>query len=135
MASALMERVAQERHLPLEVASAGVSPVEGMRPSRETRELMQREGIDVSEHRAVRLTDEMIRQADLILVMEWFHRSWIVDRDPSSLAKVFLLTEYGQAERDGREIPDPIGKPMEVYEVCFATIKEAVERIAKTVCA
>ncbi len=134
MAWALLDRIARERHLPIEVSSAGVSPVDGMRPSRETRELLLREGIDVSEHRAVRLTEEMIREADVMLVMERFHRSWIIDHDPSALTKTFLLTDYGQAGGETREIIDPISKPMEVYEVCLATIKEAVERVAKTVC-
>ena len=31
------------------------------------------------------------------------------------------------------EIPDPIGKPLEVYETCLATIREAVERVVKYV--
>ncbi len=133
MAAALLEQAARERHLPIEVSSAGVSPVDGMRPSRETRDLLLREGIDVSEHRAARLTEEMIQQADLILVMERFQKSWVIDREPSALSRVFLMTEYGQGG-EAREIPDPIGKPLEVYEVCFTTIKEAVDRVVKAVC-
>ena len=49
--------------------------------------------------------------------------------------KVHLLKSYGLAPHEvtGQpSVPDPIGKPLEVYEVCFAEIREAVERLAKS---
>ena len=49
--------------------------------------------------------------------------------------KAHLLMPYGlqPGELLGPPgIPDPIGKPLEVYEVCFAEIREAVARVAKS---
>jgi protein-tyrosine-phosphatase len=81
------------------------------------------------------LKDEAIRQAQLIFVMEQLHLEEVLRRVPESKGKTFLLKSYGMADASSAGDPnihDPIGKPMEVYEVCFATIREAIERVAKT---
>jgi protein-tyrosine-phosphatase len=77
----------------------------------------------------------MIQAADLVFVMEQFHAEEVVRRVPNAKGKVHLLKSYGLAPREGGDnpnIPDPIGKPLEVYEVCFAEIRDAVERVAKS---
>ena len=118
---------------PIDVASAGIFAIEGMLPSKETLKLLQHEGVDLSNHMARGVTDEMIRQTDLIFVMEQFHLDEVLRRAPPAKGRVFLLKRFGVSNAsadDNPHIPDPIGKPMEVYEVCFATIREAVERVA-----
>ncbi|MBI3319675.1 MAG: low molecular weight protein arginine phosphatase [Candidatus Omnitrophica bacterium] len=121
-------------HEPIEVDSAGVFAIEGMSPTRETLTLLQQEGVDLSSHMARPVTLEMVRQADLIFVMEPFHLSELLRRVPEVKGRAQLLKTYGLSDPSKAGDPgisDPIGKPMEVYEVCFATIREAVERIAK----
>ena len=121
---------------PIEVVSAGVFAIEGMSPSRETLKLLQHAGVDLAGHMAQGLTDEMIRQAELVLVMEPFHREEILRRLPEAAGKTHLLKQFGvpeTAESLAAGIPDPIGKPMEVYEACLAIIQEAVERVAQHV--
>jgi len=111
------------------IASAGVSAIPGFRPTQETIEVMAREGVDVSGHLSQRLTPEMIKQADLILVMEHWHKDQILRLVPAAKTKVFLLKEYADASGGNElEIPDPIAKPMDVYEKCLQAIKECVER-------
>ena len=65
--------------------------------------------------------------------MEIFHQEEILRRFPDAKNKAHLLKTFqlGSSEADyGRPgIPDPIGKPMEVYEVCCAEIRKAVERV------
>jgi len=60
-----------------------------------------------------------------------------VRRVPEAASKVFFLRTFGvdpsTAASLDAGILDPIGKPLEVYEVCFSTIKEAVERVVKHV--
>jgi protein-tyrosine phosphatase len=51
----------------IRVSSAGVSAINGLRPTPETVEAMKREGVDVSDIQSRYLTDEMIREADLVL--------------------------------------------------------------------
>ena len=117
------------------VESAGVFAIEGMAPTRETQRVLQDTGVDCSGHQARTLTNEMIEHADLILVMEQFQVEEALRRFPSAKEKVHLLKSYGLAPHEvagAPNIPDPIGKPLEVYEVCFAEIREAVERVAKS---
>jgi len=110
---------------PIEVLSAGVFALDGMPASKETITLLQREGVDASGHMSRALSNEHLRSAALIFVMEPFHRDEILRRAPDAKLKVRLL-------KDDRGVPDPIGKPLEVYESCFAMIKESVERVAQT---
>jgi protein-tyrosine-phosphatase len=118
----------------IEVSSAGVSAIDGLRPSFETVEVMKRAGIDVSGFESRSLTDDMIMDADLILVMAANHMSDIIARIPEAASKTHILKQYGRRDnsyiRLGMDISDPIGKPMEVYEYTRDEIKREVDRIA-----
>lgn len=117
------------------VESAGAFAIDGMSPTRETQRVLQDIGVDCSSHRARVLTADIIRAADLIFVMEPFQGEEVVRRAPGADAKVHLLKPFGLAADEWHgspAIPDPIGKPLEVYEVCFSEIREAVERVAKS---
>jgi protein-tyrosine phosphatase len=97
--------------------------------------VLQTVGIYCSAHRARPVSADMIEQADLILVMESFQTDEILRRIPSAKSKVHLLKSFGLASPpDGErlDIPDPIGKPLEVYEVCFEEIREAIGRVVKS---
>ena len=107
--------------------------INGMSASKETVRLLQREGMDYSAHMARGLTREMVDQADVIFVMERLHVDEVLRCAPAAQSKVHLLKTFGVPEPaagDDANIPDPIGKPLEVYEACFATIREAVARVA-----
>ena len=117
------------------VESAGVFAVDGMGATRETQWVLLEVGVDASAHRARVLTPAMVQEADLIFVMEPFQGDEVLRRLPEARGKVHLLKPYGLAEGEAQgpaAIPDPIGKPMEVYEVCFTEIREAVERVARS---
>ena len=128
MAKGLLKKVLAGRDI--QVASAGVSAIPGFRPTKETIEVMAKEGIDVSGHLSQRLTADMVHRADLILVMEHWHKEQILRLAPSAKSKVFLLKEYAdQSDGSEVEIPDPIAKPQEVYERCLQLIKECIEKV------
>ena len=121
---------------PVDVASAGVFAIDGMSPSRETLRLLAQEGVDMTAHMARGLSPDMARQAAMIFVMELFQLEEIVRRVPDVKDKVFLLKTFGlgdAAKRVDINIPDPISRPREVYEACFATIRDAVERVADAI--
>ncbi len=134
MAKGLFKKRLRDRS-DIMILSAGVGALPGMRPTQETIDIMARHGIDVSTHLSQRLTDEMVEQADLILVMERGHKSEILKRVPGAKKKVFLLREYAEnasvSPRIDIEVPDPIAKPADVYESCFRMIQESVEGVIK----
>ena len=117
------------------VESAGVFAIEGMSATREALRVLQDIGVDGSAHRARGLAPDLVRSADLIFVMEQFQLEEVIRRFPETLGKAQLLKPYGLRPDElvgNPNIPDPIGKPLEIYEVCFAEIREAVERVAKS---
>ena len=68
--------------------------------------------------------------------MERLHKQEILNRVPKAKKKVFLLREYAgvpAGEVTDIEVPDPISKPMDVYESCFTVIREAVDGVVKKI--
>ena len=136
MAQGLMQQALARlgRH-EVQVDSAGIFAIEGMSPTRETLNVLLSVGVDASHHRAHGIRTEQVEAADLILIMERFQADEVLRRFPDANQKAHLLKPYGLpagALMGSPSIPDPIGKPLEVYEVCFAEIREAVERVAKS---
>lgn len=123
MAEAYFKKRLAEQELTAEAESAGVSPLEGMRPTEEAKKVLLRESIQLDDHIARKLTKEMVDKADSVYVMDDFHKRYILDNFPGVGDKIKLLAPYN--------IIDPIGKPLEVYERVFEEIKEGVERIIK----
>ena len=119
----------------IKVSSSGICAPDGFPPMRETIEAMKREGVDVSGLQSRSLTDEMIRDSDLILVMAVHHMYDIVKRVPQAAFKTHILKQYGRRDDSPAcgdlDISDPIGKPMEVYEYILGEIKREVDRIAR----
>lgn len=117
----------------IRVISAGTSTISGRGTTKEAVEVMSREGIDISQHISQSLTDKIITEADLILVMESFHKDAIIRRIPRAKNKVCLITEFCRPQEEKElvnpDIPDPIGRSIEVYEESFKIIKEAIERM------
>lgn len=120
-----------------QITSAGISAVNGMRPTAETIRVMAEEGIDVSGHRSAFLTEEMLRDADLILVMERMHRENILRRMPVFSGKAHLLAEYGRVGNEDTlvdpDIPDPIGGSQDYYREVFAIIRESLLRVIRRI--
>ncbi len=133
MAEGLLRHMMEKKgRADIQILSAGVSTLGGHGATLETIEVMQQEGIDVSGHIGQPVTPDLIRRADAIFCMEEFHRDAILSLVPEAASKTHLLKTF---QARGRvmdpNITDPIARPKEVYESCFMTIKEAVERVAR----
>lgn len=119
----------------IEVHSAGMIAFGGSSPTDRTIEVMMGEGVDVSGYRTKSITDTMIRDSDLILVMERAHKDAVLSKVPEAMSKTFLLKEFGVAGIDAAEgrdadVADPIGMPIEGYRDCLGTIEREINRIA-----
>ncbi len=118
----------------VEVSSSGVFAIEGMRASRETEAVLNQAGTTAKGHGARRITLEIVKTADYIFVMEQFQGEEIARNFPEHAAKIHMLKNFGCSEDElvmDPTISDPIGKPMEVYEVCFQEITESVKRVLR----
>ncbi len=119
----------------IEVVSAGVHAIDGMNPTKETIEVMSEEGIDVSGFRSKGLTNELIKKADIILVMAGHHIDDIITRTPEAASKIRLLKQFGikceTSACEDLDIADPIGKDKNFYEEVRSAIKKEMKRIAQ----
>lgn len=139
MAAGLLHKYLKDNNCKdIKVVSAGISTLPGMMASSNAIEVMRREGIDISGHRAQPATQQMIKESDLILGMEPSHIETILGIVPEAKNKTYLLLEYAyDKDADAKMnfwIVDPIGKPKEVYESVLMTLKDAIERLGKKIC-
>ena len=118
----------------IQVISAGVWAETGARASANAAVVLRGSGIDLTGHRSQLLTPALLREADIILVMEESHRRSVFYMAPEHLAKVFLLTEMAGGYDD---VPDPYGGPFEEYvqtaAFLAALIDKGMSRILKRI--
>ena len=116
----------------IEVMSAGIAAIDNYPPTNATIEIMAGEGVRLFDFRAKRLTAELIKKADVILVMQSMHKEEVVKLVPKAVSKTYLLKEYGGSEKpEDINVPDPMGQPLDDYRRCLDVIKKEIERIAK----
>ncbi len=129
MAEAFLKKLLKEKKREgVDVMSAGISAVAGG-ATQATREVLAEEGMDVSGHKARRLTAGMIKAADIILPMERLHEERILAMAPEAKNRVFLLREFAGTAGETADIPDPIGGTLDLYKSTFSGIKEAVIKL------
>lgn len=105
------------------VASAGVSAGMGSPPSPEAVEVLQDRGVDLREHESQPVTPQLLSQADRIFTMTRGHRDVLLREFPDAAPRVSLLA------RDGTDVPDPIGAPLDEYRDCAERIERHLQVI------
>jgi tRNA threonylcarbamoyl adenosine modification protein (Sua5/YciO/YrdC/YwlC family) len=134
MAKALLEKKLKEKNRQdVEVLSAGIMMLAGLGASQPTQDLLAKEGIDVSAHRSQKVSSELAKKSDLILVMERLQEEYLLKMAPEVKNRLFLLKEFAKIGQSNLDIEDPISRSEEFYASVFATIKEAIERVAQII--
>ena len=103
------------------VESAGLGALVGHPASEHSIALMAEIGEDISGHRARQIHPDMVRDADLVLVMEAGHKRAIDDADATARGKVYRLGEW-----QDRNVDDPYRQPREAYEAALQDIEAGV---------
>jgi len=134
MAQAILEKELKENNRQdVEVLSAGIMMLSGLGATEETKELLRKEGIDVSRHRSQKISKEILKKSDIILVMEKLHEESVLQLAPEVKNRLFLLKEFAKIDDDNLNIDDPIGRSIDFYAKTLEIIKEAIEGIAKII--
>ncbi len=105
----------------VQVLSAGTLGLAGGGPAPEAVEVCRQRGADISGHRTVPLTADLVRSADLIYGMTRAHIDAVAELVPAARDRVRLLDEAG-------DIPDPLGGTFADYSACADRIAAALER-------
>lgn len=101
------------------VESAGIGALTGHPADPLAVELLAERGLDISHHRARQLSEEMARQADLILVMEQWHQKEIERMLPMCRGRVHLFGKWGNFI-----VPDPFRQPRRAFERALTLIEQ-----------
>jgi protein-tyrosine phosphatase len=114
------------------VVSAGIAAAPGCPPTSEAVHVMRERGLDLSRHEAQPLTEQLVKQADLILAMTQSHLQSIVERWPHAAERTKLILP------EGSDVADPIGQTVGAYRNCAAQlaagIKHHVEELRDELC-
>ena len=114
MAEALLRKMLcedlGEKAATIQVISAGTGAITGDIASPNAIEVMKREGINLQDHRARRVTPEMVEAADLVLTMTLNQKKAVQNMSPTAKNKVFTLTEFAEGVKEIEELMDQAEK-------------------------
>jgi protein-tyrosine-phosphatase len=104
--------------------------------------LKEHYNVDISSHKARRITKSDVESAYIILTMTKNHKNAILAMYPGAADKTYTVKEYaygddvssdsmnqGHHRNHNMDISDPYGLPEEVYKICAGEIKDALDRI------
>jgi protein-tyrosine phosphatase len=132
MAAALLRRLLDAREYDWAVESCGVLGHDGADAEVEARDTMVHMGLDIAEHQARSIDDDLAARAALIVTMDRGTALVVRARFPGSAARTYSLGELAGRSRD---IPDPfrmqIGAWMTYAREIEAMFEAALPRVAE----
>ena len=111
---------------PIVVHGAGVAAEVDSPATREVREVLAEAGIAGDDHVARQLTDEMLEQADLVLVATEDVRRRVLRYASADASKVQLML-------GDQDLSDPWGMPLDDYRETFEQLKPRVAALAAAI--
>jgi protein-tyrosine-phosphatase len=103
-----------------QIQSAGTWTEPGLPATEFSQSVMARRQIDLAEHRSQPVDGELLRAADIVLVMTQHHREALQAEFPEIADRVYLLSELIDRSFD---IEDPYGGSLDDYEACAGEIQ------------
>lgn len=124
MVAALLRRLLSERNLAWRVESAGVLGHDADPAQPEARDALAAWGLDISDHRARSLTDELAEMAHVLIAVDNGTARVIQAHHPQAAERTTTLGELAGRQRD---IPDPFRMQIGVW-ISYAYEIEALLR-------
>ena len=119
--SPMAEYFLKQQYPQLHIESAGISGLTGHAADQKASLCMQRLGIDMSAHIAKKLNANLIKKADLILVMSQNQQKHIEQTWPFAKGKTFRLGHW-----QGRNVPDPYQHEQAVFDDTCQLIQNCI---------
>ena len=127
MAAGLLQHALAAQPEPLrslKVVSAGVAARPGEPVSENSVIALRKVGIDISKHTSQCVTQELLDSALAVICMTESHRAMIQLQAQPPPKHLHLFRDF--MEDGDKEIPDPYGGPLRIYELCRDEMVEAV---------
>lgn len=120
------KQMRQERQKGFHSDSAGLLALPGNSATAPAQKVAAEHGVDMTEHKAKRLSKKLVDWADLILVMEKPHKDELLAGFPEAKDKTFLIRHFARFGSRSRGIADPYGLQYDAYRFCYLDIEDAV---------
>ena len=115
----------------IRVNSAGIETRLGKPAHALANEIAKQQGFSLQGHSTTPLSQELIKESDLVLVMEVAQKDRLFKLYPRERHKVFLLGQF--CRKGSLDIDDPYCGTHEDFKVCFERIREACDRLIHTI--
>ncbi len=109
--------------------SAGIHAVEGYEMDPVMRRLLADQGVSTGEHYARRLNQQILRDAELVLVTERRQVNAVESLDSTSRGKVYALGKW-----ENSDVFDPHGGEETAYRASLVLIERLVMEWLKKIC-
>jgi protein-tyrosine phosphatase len=116
----------------LVVDSAGTLGIEGAPASPEAVRTLREAGLDLTGHRSKGISASDVKSSDLLIGMARSHLEYLDDLYPGETDRRLLLRAFEQGTvpaREAPDLPDPIGKAVEVYREQFGLIRTCIDHL------
>lgn len=123
MAEAMLRHALPE----ITIVSAGLDAMLGNAADPLAIQVMAEQGFDIKEHRAKRLSANLVKDANLILVMDLGQKQYVEAEYPAR-GKVFRLGDFQDID-----IPDPYRHDIAVFRATYQLINECVHTFAEKI--
>ena len=107
------------------VRSAGTLGISGAPASKFAVKALKEINVDLRAHRSQPVTDDLVEDAELIVVMTEGHRDELLERYPGAASKIYMLKSFDPSS-DGGDVMDPIGLSLDVYRYIRGEISNAL---------
>jgi len=105
----------------LHIESAGISGLTGHTADEKAQLCMQRLGMDMQSHIAKKLNAELIKKADLVLVMSQNQQKHIEQSWPFAKGKTFRLGHW-----QNKNVPDPYKHDQQFFDETCELIQSCI---------
>jgi len=113
------------------IESAGIWAQKGYPPATNTLLVLRNRGVNLGEHRSRPITQDLMKEFNLVLTMETGQKEALQAAFPEHAAKVHLVTELIEQKYD---IADPVGGPLCDFEETALELEDILRTELDQIC-
>lgn len=125
----MLKKYAAEHQLDIKVGSAGVHALVGEQPQPYSQEVSLEHGLDISDYMAEQITQEIVYEYELIIVLDSMVREILLKKYPFAAGKVSKLGRFDNE----MDIVDPYKKPKQAFTNMYDNMDKCVKSWLKAV--
>ena len=123
--SPMAEALLKQRYPDKAIDSAGVGALVGHPADPAALEIMTERQLDITNHMAKQIDENLAKKADLIFTMSDSQTKWIEERWPFCRGKTFKLGHW-----QDKDIADPYKHDMSAFKTAYQDIVDGLEQWA-----